>query len=158
MERLLTFILQAHRHTYAAPRAIREQHRSARPRLQDHKEYTYTEGEFSYHDSYAGDLWAPGREVVFHRGRAIWCMAYQGQTHEAYDDCFFQKKVFPFLRKALLNANEQLPFRGPEKFLEGEFTYTFKIEGDARYFRGREEIIYKGERVFFQDVMGSMIR
>ena len=155
-EKILQFIAKAHRHTYAAPSEIRAQYKST-PILQGHKDYEFVEGDFRYHDSYAGNLWAPGREVVFFQKIPIWCMAYQGQHNAKFEDPFFEEHVFPFLKKALLHFDDAMPFRGPSEFSEADFIYTFTMEGDYRYFKGQEQIFYKGERVFFQDVMGSLI-
>ena len=161
---LLAFIAKAHRNTYAAPTEVRKQHRCDTPILPGHKDYAFEEGDLSYHDSYAGSSWAPGREVVFHKGNPIWCMSYQGKDSPDTDEFFLDEEVFPFLKKALTNFDDSMPFRGPSrftspsKFNEGEFEYTFEMEGDYRYFKGRERITFRGEEVFFQDVMGSLIK
>ena len=52
---------------------------------------------------------------------------------------------------------KDIPFRGLDGFKEGDFEYRFSFEGDYSYFVGREAVLYKGEEVFFQDVMGSLI-
>ena len=44
------------------------------------------------------------------------------------------------------------------QFFDSDFKYTFEMEGDYDYFKGQERILYKGESVFFQDVMGSLIK
>ena len=155
---LLKFIAKAHRHTYAAPEEVRKQHRCEIPILDGHKDYEFTEGDFSYKDSYAGSFWAPGREVVFFKGNPVWCMAYQGQHNPKYDNDFFQEQVFPFLKKALMNFDDNMPFRGPKEFSDGDLKYIFEMQGGYDYFKGVERIFYKGEQVFFQDVMGSVIK
>jgi len=155
---LLDFIAKAHRNTYAAPKEIKSKHRCEVPILEGHKDYDFSEGDFSYHDSYAGSSWAPGREVVFFQGNPVWCMAYQGQHNAEYGDDFFQDQAFPFLKKALRNFGDDMPFRGPAEFSDGDFKYTFEMEGDYSYFKGKETIFFKGEVVFFQDVMGSLIK
>ncbi|MCF7901436.1 DUF5680 domain-containing protein [Candidatus Woesearchaeota archaeon] len=157
-EKLLKIIAKAHKHTYAAPTEIREKHKCETPILDGHKDYEFIEEEFSYHDSYAGNYWAPGREVVFFQKKPIWCMSYQGQHNSNYDDEFFEKQAFIFLKKALMNFDENMPFRGPKEYSEGDFKYTFEIEGNYEYFKGQEKIFYKGEVVFFQDVMGTLIK
>lgn len=164
-ETLLKFIAKAHRHTYAAPKEVRQQHRVETPLLEGHKEYEYIEGDLRYYDSYAGSQWAPGKEEVFLNGQPIWCMSYQGQHNPDYDEEFYQEQVFPFLKRALMDFEDEMPFRGPEEFEEGDFRYTFKIETEPAfntreydYFKGQERVTYKGELVFFQDVMGSLIK
>lgn len=155
---LIAFIAKAHRHTYAAPNEIRKQYLCKTPVLQGHTDHEYSEGDLRYRDSYAGAAWAPGREVVFYKGEPVWCMAYQGQHNSEYGDAFYREQAFPFLKRALMNFDDSTPFRGPTEFSEGDFKYTFKMRGDYNYFKGQERIFYKGESVFFQDIMGSLIK
>jgi hypothetical protein len=84
-------------------------------------------------------------------------MSYQGQTLGDHSTDFFEE-AFQFLKKAMRNFDDEMPFRGPENFKDGDFEYVFKIEGDYTYFTGREAILYKGEEIFFQDVMGELIK
>ena len=155
---LLEFIAKAHRNTYAAPENIKSRHRCETPILEGHKDYEFVEGDWGYHDSYAGTSWAPGHEVVFFKGEPVWSMSYQGQTVSEYPERFINE-VFYFLKMALRETSDDMPFRGPSKFRTGDFKYRFVIEcGDYRYFKGRESIIYKDEEVFFQDVMGTLIK
>ena len=34
-----------------------------------------------------------------------------------------------FLKEALRHANEQMPYRGPEYYQSGEYTYKFLVSG-----------------------------
>ncbi|MFA6073749.1 MAG: DUF5680 domain-containing protein [Candidatus Woesearchaeota archaeon] len=84
-------------------------------------------------------------------------MAYQGQTINNLSEAFVEK-TFDFLKKALRNIDATMPFRGPSQFTDGDFEYIFVLKGDYVYFRGREAVNYKGKEVFFQDVIGSLIK
>ncbi len=154
---LLEFIAKAHKNTYAAPKEIRSKYKCAIPILSEHKDYDFTLGDWRYHDSYAGSKWAPGREVVFLYEKPVWCMSYQGQTIEDLSEEFIEK-TFKFLKRALQNFDKNYPFRGPKTFKRGEYEYKFKFTGDYKYFKGVETIKYRGKKVFFQDVMGSLIK
>ena len=142
-------------HTFAAIKSVKVKY-LVKPIRAGHKDYGFTKEDWKYHDSYAGWHMAPGREVVHYKGKPVWQMSYQGMTVDGLSKEFI-KDVFTFLKKALRSVPETMPFRGPVKFLEGEFVYEFKFEGDYKYFKGRESITYKGKEVFFQDVMGSII-
>jgi len=155
---LLKFIATAHRNTYAATTKVKKQHKCEVPILPKHRDYEFFEGDFSYYDSYAGSIWAPGREVVFFKRTPVWAMAYQGKSSLAHSQHFFENAVFPFLKEALRNSTDDMPFRGPVEFSDGDFQYTFEINGDYSYFTGKETITYIGEVVFSQDVMGSLIK
>ncbi len=155
---LLKFLAEAGQSTYAAPKEIRSKHKCKTPILPGHKDYHYENGDWGYHDSYAGSLRAPGREVVFFKGVPVWAMSYQGQSRDVFPEEFFQEKVFPFLKKALMAAPKNMPFRGPARLLEGYFEYNFDMVGDWRYFTGMEKIFNKNYEVFSQDVMGGLIK
>ena len=154
--KLLKFIAKAHRNTYAAPKEIKAKHFLETPFLPGHKCYHFTDGEWEYFDGYSGETWAPGREVVLFQGEPVWAMSYQGKPNPDYSSEFLDTEVFGFLKKALRNMTEDMPFRGPSSFKEGDFEYTFNLNGDYEYFTGREAITHKGIEVFFRDIMGSL--
>jgi len=156
-QELLKFIALAHKNTYAAPKEIKVQYKCAKPILPEHIDYDYVSGDWRYHDSYTGSKWAPGREVIFFQGKPVWCMSYQGQTVEDLSDNFIEE-TFKFLKEALRNFDGETPFRGPVLFKKENFEYTFKFKGDYTYLVGRESIKYNGKEVFFQDVMGELIK
>lgn len=156
--KLLSFIAKAHKNTYAAPKEIKRKYKCKKPILPGHKDYNFQEGDWEYHDSYAGSIWAPGKEVIFFKGKPVWAMSYQGRHNEEFSEEFFQNKVFPFLQRALMQTPNNIPFRGPVEFTEEDFEYSFNIIGNWQYFTGREKILYKGLEIFFQDVMGELIK
>ena len=84
-------------------------------------------------------------------------MSYQGKVADDLDGEFIES-VYSFLKKALMDFDEGSPFRGPACFVEDDFEYSFSIDGDYSYFTGRESVKYKGKEVFFQDVMGSLVK
>lgn len=152
---LIQFIAKAHRHTYAAPKETREKHRLKIPVLPGHVDYRFSDGAWSYHDSYAGQLRAPGREVVFFEDLPVWSMSYAGMIKDDFKND--AGEIYVFLRKALMNFDDSIPFRGPSSWREGSFEYTFLFEGDVAYFSGRESITRNGVEVFFQNVMASAV-
>ena len=102
-EELLGFLYKAHRNTYAAPKEIKSKYK-CESILPGHKDYHFVEGDWAYHDSYAGISWAPGREVVFFKGEPVWCMSYQGQTIGELSDEFIAE-IFEFLKKIFEGNN-----------------------------------------------------
>ncbi|MAE13444.1 hypothetical protein CMO92_02670 [Candidatus Woesearchaeota archaeon] len=156
-KQLLGFIAKAHRNTYAAPQEIKSKYRCKKPIQAEHKDYDFIDGDWRYHDSYAGISWAPGREVVFLKNKPVWCMSYQGQTIGDLSDDFIDE-TFEFLKKALRKFTKEIPFRGLDGFEEGDFKYTFTFKGDYTYFIGRESVFYKEKEIFFQDIMATLIK
>jgi hypothetical protein len=85
-------------------------------------------------------------------------MSYQGRANTKYEEKFFQETIFPFLKKALMNFDEKIPFRGPKEFIDENLRYTFDMQGDYDYFKGKETVFYNDDIVFTQDVMGGLIK
>jgi len=156
---LLKFILEAHKNTYAASPEIKSKYKCKTPIMEGHRDYDFVDGEWRYHDSYAGIHWAPGREVVFFEGQPVWCMSYQGRTVDGLTDEFIEE-MFGFLKEALRDIDEEMSFRGPKAFSDKAkgFEYVFIMKGDYEYFTGRESITHDGKEMFFQDVMGGLIK
>lgn len=155
LDELLNFIKEAHLLTYAAngQQTIKTQTQSFLP---GHKDFIYEKGDWTYRDSYAGFYWPPGKEVIFYKNKPCWCMSYQGMV---VDKVSKEKAdgVYQFLKKALQQASDSKPFRGPDSYQEGRLEYLFEMNGDAYYFTGREEIKENGRVIFFQDIMASAI-
>ncbi len=153
------FLVRAKKATYAGSG---KEVSSQRPGF---KELVYLEDDFEYRDSYAGYYMAPGQEVVRYRGNPLWAMAYSGGMLNVYQgDKELVKKTFDFLKKALSNVSESLPYRGPEEFKDGHFAYiNYPVSGIIAErvsifdFHGREEIRHHGTTVFRQRYLGGII-
>jgi len=152
LSQLAKFLVKAKTQTYAGDgKEIAAQ----RPGF---SELEFKEGNFEYRDSYSGFYQAPGQEVVRYKSKPIWIMAYSGGMEKKYHgDADFSEKTFSFLKQALLRIEELRPFRGPDYLKEGDYEYVNKVEGDIADFSGREQILYKGEKVFTQDYIGGLI-
>ena len=154
---LLEFIWKAHQNTYAAPADLRNLYRNKTPMLQGFVEYRFVDGDWKYHDVYAGRRWPPGKEIIFYKNMPVWCMSYQGKVSSIVEEEEVTS-TYSFLKNALRASDVKRPFRGPKRFLEGDFEYTFDFVGDYSYFVGRESVRKQGDEVFFQDIMGSLIK
>jgi hypothetical protein len=53
-----------------------------------------------------------------------------------------------FLKQALLHVPENMPFRGPNEYFDGDYKYICEVDGDFNYFNGKEEIFYCGEKIY----------
>lgn len=85
-------------------------------------------------------------------------MNYYGVT---LDENLSEEAMDKALRPALMKVGEDtfvIPVRGPSKFQNGEYTYTFNCEGNIENFVGTEEI-YKNEKLIYQlHCHGGMIK
>lgn len=152
LKELAGFIVEANKNTWAAEGAEVE------PERLGYKELEYKNGLWRLRDSYTGYFRAPGMTTVYYKDMPAWTMAYggHGQT-EGYEDR--AKQTFEFLKSALMKVTSDLPFRGPEKYEDGENVYTFKMmHGDITDGLWREEITEGGILTFTQTgLVGAVI-
>lgn len=53
-----------------------------------------------------------------------------------------------FLKKALRKADKKMPFRGPEYYQSGQYTYKCNVVGDFSWFQGYEEIYCENVKIY----------
>ncbi|MBP7708675.1 hypothetical protein KA107_03240 [Candidatus Pacearchaeota archaeon] len=146
---ILAFLVKAKKSTYASGN-------KAKILGDGFHEFVFEEGELKYRDRYQAKDPRPfgGEEVVFEKGNAIWMMNYYGfMTSDTVDS----KPVYVFLRKAMSLVDEEMPFRGPAKFQEGDFEYINECEGNVDKFKGTEIILSKRKEVYRLEYHGGKI-
>lgn len=149
--KFITFLKKAKKHTYASQSAERVD--SSRV---GSKDYEYTEGEFTYHDTYFGGTAFIGEEIVYESGVPIWGMNYYGQV---LDDAITEDDIDISLRGALSQDPEDiLPVRGPKEYTIDDFTYTNTITGTMESFEGIEEITKAGKKIYSATFHGGIIK
>ena len=145
---LIAFILEAKRQTYAGGGAHAS---SSRPSSVD---LPYRRGDYFYLDSYLGGFEFIGEEAVWRGDQPLWGMNYHGymlisNVPEGFGE---------FLKRALLEAPPETPYRGPEVYQEGDFDYRCEWEGDPKLFEGRETILLQGEPIYELIFHGGVIK
>ena len=135
LEKLIEFRLEANVHTYAG-----YMNETDPTRLDSH-DFSYSNGPYTYHDTYVGGEQFAGEEAIWFEGKARYAMNYLGRV-------LGQQFSGDFLKEALRKANKQMPFRGPEYYQSGEYTYKSNVIGDFCWFQGYEEIYCGGEKVY----------
>lgn len=120
-------------------------------------EYDFTQGDFSYKDSFTGWYRSRGTETVRFQGMPVFAALYGGGMIEGKES--LAEKTFDFLKVAMQAKNESIPysFRGPDLLENGDWKYTYTQEGDISDFFGYEEITYQGEVVFFHRIIGGIV-
>ena len=131
IDNLISFRLEANVNTYAA---FMNETDSSRPSSHD---FRYENGKYMYQDTYIGGEKFAGEEAVWENGLPVYAMNYLGRV---LSDGFSGN----FLKEALRAADMNMPYRGPEYYTSGEYTYRCSVTGDFSWFQGYEEI-YKGE-------------
>ena len=135
IEQLIEFRLEANVNTYAAYANETES-----TRLDSH-DFTYSNGSYTYHDTYVGGEQFAGEEAIWYKGKVQYAMNYAGRV-------IGQQFSGDFLKEALRSADRKMPFRGPEYYQSGEYIYKCNVVGDFTWFQGYEQIYYNNEKVY----------
>lgn len=135
ISRLIDFRLEANVNTYAA-----YMNETASTRLDSH-DFSYSNGPYTYHDTYVGGEQFAGEEAIWLDGKSQYAMNYMGRVLD-------QRFSGDFLKEALRKADRNMPYRGPEYYQSGEYTYKCNVTGDFRWFQGYEEIYCNNIRVY----------
>lgn len=132
---IILFLLKAKKATYAGKGA---ESIPSRPNSHD---LGYMEGSLKYIDTYLGGEKFAGEEALWSDDVAFWAMNYIGRVIG---------KGFSgdFLKEALLHVPEDMPYRGPAYFENGDYVYKCTIDGDFHWFNGTEEILLNGEKIY----------
>ena len=145
IDELIEFRLKANVNTYAG---FMNEVDATRPASHD---FRYEDGDYMYHDTYVGGEEFAGEEAVWKNGVTVWAMNYIGRV---LDDRFSGD----FLKEALRAADKKMPYRGPEIYQSGEYTYRCKVTGDFTWFQGFEEIYLNDVKVYECVFHGGKIR
>lgn len=137
------FLIESKKQTYANENI--EKVNSSRYKSKD---YEYKKGNMIYHDTFFGGTKFIGEEVVYLDNNIYWGMNYYGVT---IDESLGEEAMDKALRPALMHVGEDdiIPVRGPKEFINGEYKYIFKVEGNLEYFSG-VEIVYKNDKKIYE--------
>lgn len=151
MEHLKKFLIQAKKETYANENV----QKASSTRLSS-KDYEYKKDNMIYHDTYFGGTNFIGEEVVYVDNKPYWGMNYYGVT---LDERLSEEVMDKALRPALMRVEENdLPLRGPKEFINGDYKYTFLVDGTLENFSGCEAI-YKNEvKIYELKCHGGLIK
>ena len=150
-EELFNFIDRAGKATYAGG-GKKEQN----PQRPNFFELVYEEDALNYRDSYTGHSRSGGQEIIRLNNEPIWWSGYGGGMVEGKEN--ISDQTFEFLKKSLSTEEEGFQsLRGPHKFIDGDWEYTYQQEGDCTDFYGYEEILFKGEKVFWHRAVGGIL-
>ncbi len=149
IKQLCEFLVKAKKLGYASgnkAKKIKEKNKS--------KTITVKDGYWEYYDNYFGGEPYGGQEVVFFKNQPIYIMVYYGSVNKLITDF---KKVYKFLQDALALIPKDKPFRGPQKYKQGNFTYLNEFKGRIVNFSGTETITLKGKKIYEAKYMGGLV-
>ena len=85
------------------------------------------------------------------KGKAQYAMNYFGRV-------LAQQFSGDFLKEALRHASPDMPYRGPEYYQSGEYTYKCSVAGEISWFQGYEEIYRNTEKVYECYFHGGLLK
>lgn len=145
IEQLIAFRLEAIANTYAG-----YMNEAKSTRLDSH-DFTYSNGAYTYHDTYVGGEQFAGEEAIWYEGKSQFAMNYIGRV-------LGQQFSLDFLKEVLRKAHKNMPYRGPEYYQSGEYLYKCNVVGDFTWFQGCEEIYCNNEKVYECYFHGGLIK
>ena len=146
---ITNFLIEAKKNTYANANSVHAI--SSRRGSKDYHFEGKIEGKKAeYHDTYFGGENFIGEEVVYlNSEKPIWGMNYYGY---AVVSSLSEEVMDNALRPALMQVGADksvLPLRGPSKYVNGDYLYTFENSGTMECFVGVERI-YKNDRLVYE--------
>ena len=143
-QQIVRFLIKAKQATYAGKGA-----ETAPSRTGSH-DLVYREGTDMYYDTYLGGDRFAGEEALWISGIPYWSMNYAGRvTGENFSG--------DFLKEALCHVPEEMPYRGPRDYTNGDYAYHCDTEGSFDWFRGKETIDYRGKPIYECYFHGGLI-
>lgn len=105
-------------------------------------------------DNFFGGESYGGRLAILCEKQAVWIMVYYGWAEPGED---IAEAVYEVLRGALSKMPKDYPFRGPQKYYLGEYTYTNIWSGELEQFSGSEKIIHGDKMIYKADYLGGLV-
>lgn len=153
MDDLKSFLIEAKKQTYANEKV--EKVNSSRL---GSKDYEYKNDNMIYHDTYFGGTNFIGEEVVYLDNKIYWAMNYYGVT---LDETIGEEAMDKALRPALMLVginDDVISVRGPKNFTNGEYVYSFDVDGNLEYFSGIETIYKNDKKIYELKCNGGLIK
>jgi len=106
-------------------------------RLESH-DLRFSDGEWTYHDSYFGGRDFIGEEVVYFAGKPVWAMNYYGRILNGV--LLTGAQAGQMIKAGLSRMYKQGRFLGGFEHVEEDLTYVDASQGSPNAFQGREFI------------------
>jgi hypothetical protein len=150
LDELSAFIIRAKAATYVGDG---EHTLPCRPGSHDLR---FSEGDWTYHDSYFGGTDFIGEEVVYRDQEPVWAMNYYGRILR--DDLLTAAQAGQMIKTSLARMYGEGRFLGGFEHVENGLKYIDTNEGNTDHFQGREFIRRGSEVAYELFYHGGMIR
>lgn len=145
---ITSFLIEANKAGYGNPNVKIEQAEDGGHII------NHTQGDWHFCDYFYGGHPYAGQEVIYSNDKPVWAMQYRGWV---FGTDMTPNDVYGFLRKALLQAPEDAPFRGPQEFSNDNLTYQNTCQGDMTNFSGEEIILDAGRAIYKGLYFGGIV-
>lgn len=152
-DEFLDFLLEAKRNTYAA----QGDDASVPSLLDGSRQLEFRSGDFLYRDIYFGMAYFTGQETVYYQGTPVWAMSYSGGVLKPHP-LEMVREIYAFLRRSMLQIDQNNSYRGPQVFIEGNYVYLDTHEGVLEDFSGTEKILHNNTEVYHLHYAGGYLR
>jgi len=116
----------------------------------------FTDGKWSYLDSYFGGTDFIGEEVVYFEDKPVWAMNYYGYILR--NDLLTASQAGQMIKTSLLRMYKEGRFLGGFEHAENDLTYVDTSEGNTDHFHG-QEYIRRGQEVAYELVYhGGLVK
>ena len=150
LQALHNFIVRAKSATYVGD----GQHSQAcRPASHD---LQFSEGEWSYLDSYFGGTDFIGEEAVYYQGKPVWAMNYYGRILRP--ELVTAVQAGQMIKASLSKMYQEGRFLGGFRHSDGNLTYVDTSEGEFTSFTGKEWIEHDGVIAYDLLYHGGLIK
>ena len=150
LDELAAFIVRAKAATY-----VGDGEHATPSRLASH-DLRFSEGNWTYHDSYFGGSDFIGEEVVYFDGKPVWAMNYYGRILR--DDLLTAAEAGQMIKVSLSHMYSESRFLGGFEYTQNDLTYIDTSEGSAASFYGREFIRREQDIAYELVYHGGLIR
>ncbi len=150
IEQLNDIIVKAKASTYVGGGAPAKSSRAGS------RDLMWSEGDWSYLDSYFGGTDFIGQETVWLRGKPVWAMNYYGYIR--LPELIDAQRAGATIKAALSSMYAQGRFLGGFEWSGDHGKYIDHSDGDAAHFHGREVIVVEGKAAYALDYFGGLIK
>ena len=150
LDALNRFIVRAKRQSYVGDGTPTESSRAGSHDL------TFSDGAWTYRDSYFGGTDFIGQETVWLAGEPVWAMNYYGYI--ARPDLIDGARAGATIKAALSAMYAEGRYLGGWKWSGPHGVYRDGSTGDAAHFSGRETIAVGGVEAYALDYHGGLIK
>ncbi len=142
---LACFLVKAKKATYA-----NKTNKVNSSRKESH-DYSYQENNYTYLDSFFGAENFSGQEIVYKDEKPCWSMNYYGRViEENFNGDFF--------KEALLQVDEELPFRGLYFIKKGSIFTCCVFKEKLIFFRVLKKYIIKHIKFYEGFIQGGIVK